>query len=263
MKTVIELVVEVFICHYKSMRKILTKKSFYDGWDNLPVLAVFNIVFFLIFIAFLFWNISFAFLILFLPFSFHLLGVNGAVFSWISYEGKGFYNYAKAIKEKWKHALLFYAICCFVFLSCLYTLPAYLTQESFGFIALGFCLLFILLLSVLLMFFYFPLAFALPKDGPLKTVKKCFLVIFDNFGFCLHCMIKNILDLAISVLTALLVPGITGLCITQNNAVRFLMKKYDWLEENNAKKLEISESELLKDDIQLLSTRNLRNLINP
>ena len=69
-------------------------------------------------------------------------------------------------------------------------------------------------LSAIALQYFFPLAMYLEADGPLKTLKKCFLLLADNLGVSFFLFVRTILDFALSVLTAMLIPGIAGISLS-------------------------------------------------
>ena len=104
----------------------------------------------------------------------------------------------------------------------------------------------------------------LPGDGPVKTLKKCFIVSFDNPGKSLFLVLHIIFDTVISVLTVGLLPGISGIMLSGAGMTKLLMKKYDWLEENPGKtKKDINWDELLEEERENVGVRTLKGMIFP
>ncbi len=82
------------------------------------------------------------------------------------------------------------------------------------------------LLSVL-----FPLRARLDKNV-VKIVKKCFLLFFDNTFYTFFLAFGTVNVLALSIFTALLLPGIAAALLWFQVAFKILMLKYDYLEKN-------------------------------
>lgn len=244
------------------MYKTLIKKSFFDGWDNILFLFLSNIVFAALIFAFFALQQTYFVYLVFLVFSIHFCGVNGAAFN-ITHEQKScFKGYLSSIK-KVGHWVLFYFVFSICFLLIFSITPIYMGQGDIIWYSIGFFVFFAALIVALNLFFYFPLALSLKNDKPLKTLKKCFLVFFDNFIFSVYCILKDICDLTISILTAFLMPGISGVAVTHNNAVLFFMLRYDWMEEKKVGKHDVSSDMYLKPLQENLKNRNLGTLFFP
>ena len=235
------------------MFKLLNKKSFFNGWDNILVLALSNVVFCAVILGVIFWDFMPAFLILFLPFSFHMMGMNAVAHKWAYNRKAEISDYTQAIKNRFWHIILFYFILCLMFYSVSFAIPYYLLQMGMIGMILGFALLWLSLLCLAALMYYFPMALEVATDSPFRTLKKCFILFFDNFTFSLKLLVKNAVDCALSVLTSFLLPGFTGISITNNNAVKFLMQMYS-AEEGE---------EFLQEDYLLMKDRNLRTLFTP
>ncbi len=100
-----------------------------------------------------------------------------------------------------------------------------------------------------------------------KCVKKSYILFFDNMGFTLGMTFVNILNLALTILTFGLVPGITGITFTSCNALRLRLYKYDWLEVNPdlspKEQRQVPWKDLLAKDKKTLGPRKLKNIFKP
>jgi hypothetical protein len=92
-----------------------------------------------------------------------------------------------------------------------------------------------------------------------KTVKKCFIILADNTGFCLFCMLAGIL------LSALLVTFPFGVLLFTDEAVRLRLLKYDWLEAHPQapRKAQIPWDELLAEERETTGKRGWRDFVFP
>jgi hypothetical protein len=76
--------------------------------------------------------------------------------------------------------------------------------------------------------------------------------------------VGSVAVLALSAFTALLIPGITGLLIWHQVALKIRLCKYDYLEENpDANRRQIPWDALLIDDRERVGKRTLRGMIFP
>lgn len=111
--------------------------------------------------------------------------------------------------------------------------------------------------------YFFPIRNRL--DGDIrKSLKKCFLLSFDNTLFTVGIAIGGFTIIIISFATAFLFPGITGLAIWYDGALKLRMYKYDYLEENpDASRRAIPWDALLYDERERVGKRTIRGMIFP
>ena len=120
------------------------------------------------------------------------------------------------------------------------------------------------IIIVLCLPYYFPLMNHLPADRPLKTARKCFIIVGDNFGFTIFFLFYNLICTALSILTMGIIPGITGMQLAAEDAVRLLMMKYDYLEENpDADRKHIPWDELIYEEREKVGPRSFKSMIFP
>jgi hypothetical protein len=82
--------------------------------------------------------------------------------------------------------------------------------------------------------------------------------------FAVGLAIGGVFIMLVSFVTAFLVPGITGLAIWYQSALRLRMYKYDYLEEHpDTPKREIPWDALIYDDRERVGKRTLRGMIFP
>lgn len=110
---------------------------------------------------------------------------------------------------------------------------------------------------------FFPLMVQLP--GSLKTIlKKCFLLFFDNPGFTIFLALHGMFTFLVSILTALLMPGVCSVTLARQGALRLLLLKYDYLEEHpEADRKKIPWEALLAEERELVGHRTLKGMIFP
>lgn len=255
------------------MKGFFIKKAFFDGWDNLIGLVLFNIVFILLFGVLLYAMslIEISGILALLAMSGVLLlfalvmgGTSGAIFNYSNYQRDSWSAFVKAFSRNLKHSLLFFVVSFLMIAVITYVIPFYLTAgKAVGLIiaVLLFWLEFLLFLGLP---FYFPLMNLLPGDRPMKTLKKCFLIVGDNIGFALFFMLYNLIVIVLSVFTLGMIPGVGGSMLAAQDAMKLIMFKYDYLEENpDADKKHIPWADLLYDEKEKVGPRTLKNMIFP
>lgn len=259
------------------------KKNFCDGWDHILWIIVFNLVSIALLVAgyiglsFIasFSEVTTIFMALAIPFAFVILCLLNCLFDSISRECSRIVNYASVeyknvfthLFDNWKDSVcltLLEAVCTLI---TVFVIPWYLEQGTMLGVLLSAFIGWFLILGILALQWYFPLKSQL-KGGFKKTVKKCFLIFFDNTGFSIFMFLYNLFLTALSPFLAFLMPCFSGIIMAQNNALRLRMYKYDWMEEHpgltpkEANKL-VPWDELLADDKETLGPRTFRSFIFP
>ena len=253
----------------------LIKKGFFDIWDNLLFVGLMNIGY-LIPLGTMYLAIgvvstetsaipSLVLIILaLLLFSLYSLAVNATTFNYSRYKKGGFSAVKEAFRYHWGHALLSFAIHLLIGFTAMFIIPFYFAIGNyFGFI-MGMILVWLIFGLVLALQYFFPLCFHMEADKPFKTLKKCFLLVADNLGVTLFLLLRTIVDLALTILTATLLPGLSGMSLSRMDTVKLLMKKYDFLEANpDATRKDINWEDLLYEEKQLVGPRSLKSMIFP
>ncbi len=249
------------------------KKSFFDGWDNFLQLILQNLVYLglllggmsLMYITvennLLFIAVSIVFLLLV---CISLGGTAESAKSWSDYSGDTWQPYVKGLKRNLRHSLFFFFLLSIIILCVAVTIPFYASFDGVIGWVLPVVMVWLLVFLALALPYYFSLMTLLPGDGPVKTLKKCFLVSFDNPGKSLFLLLHMIFDAVISILTIGLLPGVSGIMLSQQDMAKLLMKKYDWLEENPDKtKKDVNWDELLYEERENVGQRTLKGMIFP
>jgi hypothetical protein len=111
--------------------------------------------------------------------------------------------------------------------------------------------------------FYLPVRTRL-TPAIVPALKKSFIVTFDNAAFVIGVSIGAVVIAALSFFTAFLIPGIAGLAIWYQAALKLRLYKYDYLEANpEADRKSIPWDALLYDDRDRVGKRTLRGMIFP
>jgi len=266
-----------FFPYYKMMIGFLLRKTFYDLWDNmfrivllnlgflislaalvfLPALIPAQAVSIMLFLALAVWNFM------------YLSAVALSVKTISDYGGFGFVDFFQNLKQGWKAGIIFALIALFLFAVLRFIIPFYLEINWPWEIRI--LLVAVIFWAFVLSVFSFQYFFAIRSrldTKPGKIIKKCFIIFFDNPGFSIFTMINMIAMLAMSTILAFLLPGIAGMFLFIDEALRLRLMKYDWLEANPDpetphKKRKIPWDAILIEEREKTGTRTLRNFIFP
>ncbi len=272
------------------MNLFLIKKTFFDFWDHLFTLVIFNLGFLLIgFVElsffWLFFKIGVTFLVninillfLFVYYLFFLVcGILlfvyiGAVSRYLK-EIADFKNpeplvFFKYLKETYKASLIFTIIFITFFYAFFISSRFYLNinQQIFGLnigVFIFLILLFFTIISSLAVQFFFPLQSHFGTDV-MKNIKKMYLLCFDNTGFSIFLFIINFIIILISFVTLFIFLGLSINVLFLLVAFKLRLYKYDYLEEHpDCKARDIPWDELLADDRDKVGKRSFKGMIFP
>lgn len=249
------------------------KKAFFDGWDHLFTLLLLNAGF----MALLGLGILVPPLLApagaWLPLAFAALcALSGAV--WFSacvfalravadFGQLSFKAVLAALREGLLPGLQFGALALGLCAALRVGIPFYLGRGGFaGALAAG-LLLWVGVVLLLALQWYLPLKARL-GGGFRKNLRKSLVLFFDNGLFSLLLFLYNVLSLALSFFLAFLVPGLAGVALALDDALRLRLYKYDWLEANpGARRKDAPWEELLAEDRELVGKRSLKGMIFP
>ena len=250
----------------------LIKKAFFDFWDNMIRVVILNLGFIVIIGigVYLPYMLKFSTALSLIAFAVVLLGFNvyaGAAAMMArditDYKAPTFKDFKAYVTEVWKSTLILSLITGLQVIIAFIAVPFYSSVGGvlgLGAISLIFWVSIIWWLAAQ---YYFPILSRLDKE-PKKILKKCFLMLFDNTGFSIFLGIGSIATLAISIFTALLLPGVTGLLVWHQNALKLRLYKYDYLEEHpGTDKRHIPWDALLVEDRDKVGPRSLKGMIFP
>lgn len=251
------------------------KKWFFDMWDSVLKLLVLNALF-ITFIAFPLsmpgWMVA-AGLPEWLAIAVFVAGVVLSVMMVsaivyvtslsVDYQSWGLSEFWYGARHLFVRTTLFAAMNVGVFLLLRNAVPFYMAWENtlgYAAVAIMFWLgVFWIMMSQL----YLPL-YCRMGDPFFKTWKKSLLVALDNPGFTFFLLIVLVGGTIVSEFTAYMFPGIFGLIILVQGAVRLRLKKYDYLEENpEAKRNKIPWRALLQDDRTKIGRRSVKGMFFP
>ncbi len=257
------------------------KKNFCDGWDNILFLIVPNIIVTL-YAALSFFALGQVFA-LETPFAlsltclaFVILMAFGMVLVMASaenaaaianFERPSLGAYFRQIPKVFFDAIRYGALLGALGVAAFIGIPVYFSVGGILGFALCATLIFFEALLALALQWFIPLR-ALLGRGFVQTIKKCFVLFFDNTGFSVFVFFFNLFLLALSFMIFCLVPGTAGAVLSGVNALRLRLYKYDWLDahpENKSPKLrkKIPWAALIKEDEDNLGPRGFKSFFMP
>jgi hypothetical protein len=252
------------------------KKNFCDGWDTIFMLLVVNLIMVSLAVAAFFAlaavvvnqivmlaGFALFLCILMIPlFAYGSLAAQVAAFKSVTLK-----EFFIAFVRVWKDAVRFALIIAALVFMAVVALPFYLRMGGLLGIALGAVIFWFFLLSAMAFQWFIPLRFLLPQDSFFKSLKKSYIIFFDNTAFSVCYFFYQLTLMALSVVVFFLLPSFAGMALAQTNALRLRLYKYDWLqshpEEAANKKRHIPWDELLAEDRETLGPRSLRSFIFP
>lgn len=238
------------------MLTLFFRKNFYDGWDNVISLFTPNLLMDISMIVCtaacipgvtIFkeseWYLYIWILMLLLGFA--AFGVISIAWAYLAAETadygtvefKDFFKRLKtSIPDGIKYGLTVLAVLIFSVFNVKYFLfPANKEQTvTFAGLLAGFVYLWVALVIIMALS-WFPALKAKMNDGYLKCLKKCFIIFLDNLFPSIVISIYDFFLCIISIIMMGTAPGLAGIGLSRANALRLILKKYDYLEELNKK----------------------------
>ncbi|SLM19933.1 conserved membrane hypothetical protein [uncultured spirochete] len=250
----------------------LIKKSFFDGWDNLYLLAALNGVFLLVLLLFVVlpaalgaptWLIIVLVAIAIVGLSIWDAAVTDAMYSLADAKSVHFSDIKAALSRSLKLGLIMGGLNLMIVVAVAVALPFYLGQKAMWGVFAGGVLFWTMLLAMLILQ-YVPAIFARDGGTPRQAFRTALYLFADNPGFSIFLLVWRVLTFAISILTMLLAPGPAGTSLASAVAVRLRMKKYRYLKENpEANHRQIPWDDLLLEEKELVGKRTLKGMIFP
>lgn len=250
----------------------MLKKAFWDSWDNMGRILLLNLGLILLLAIPVFLPNWLGFLPLLSLISLiggvlllfvYIGGISPFIKDLVGYKSPELREIPGHIRRNGKHSLflgagslLFYGI----------VLMGFRFYGSLGnVLGLGGMafLFWIAVIVTLGLLFFLPVLNSLDRDVR-KILKKCFLLLFDNTGAAFVLFVAVLFNGVVSLALALILPGIGGILVLQETAMKLLMMKYDYLEENpEANRKKIPWGALLRDEREKVGKRTLRGTIFP
>ncbi|MGL4982620.1 MAG: hypothetical protein ACRC4W_07210 [Treponemataceae bacterium] len=271
------------------MVKLLLKKNFYEVWDNLLLFALYNFFFILMGIG-TFFFLSFASIhpillaisiFIVIPACMILLcSANKAIADLSNYKSIHIKDFFTNIPRVWKFGLLFGLFVAALIFFIVIGIPFYLSLNHFIGLFLSGVLFWLSVIFLLALQWTLPI-YAQLDNNIKKALKKSFILLFDNMKFSIYLLLNNTIFFIFLALISinypffsgllilfLVIPGLSGLLLSLNNAFKLRLYKYDWLDKQpkeNIKKLQknIPWEELLQEDEEIIGDRTLKDFIFP
>lgn len=250
----------------------LIKKAFFNFWDSMLKVILLNLGFIIIlgigvYLPYLLRSVPvLSFITIFaavILFNLYAGGASMYLGDVADYKSPEIRDLFKYIKEVWKSGLLLGIITCIQILLLVVAFPFYMSLGGIlGMVAVS-LLFWASLIWWLGSQFFFPTRKRLDTSSK-KIIKKCFILFFDNTGFTIMLALGTAATFVISIFTALLLPGIAGILLWHQEALKLRLYKYDYLEKNpDANRKQIPWESLLYDDREKVGHRTLKGMIFP
>lgn len=249
------------------------KKAFFDFWDNLFKTIILNLgyIFLLSIPVFLpYWlygihvSASIAAFAAGVLLIFVYTGAASLVARDISdYGNPGFREFFGYLKESWGTSIIFGLIVIAHMGILMVAFPVYAAMKNlFGIAAMVFIFWFSVIWALSCQY-YFPIRSRIDRN-PLKIVKKCFLLFFDNTAFTIFLAFGTVVILVLSSFTAFLLPGFAAVLIWLQAGFKLRLLKYDHFEKNpEADRGKIPWDALLVEEEERVGKRTLKGMIFP
>jgi len=120
-----------------------------------------------------------------------------------------------------------------------------------------------------LVFWFMTVIWYMPFNAQMETsvkriLRKSFLVALGNPLYSIAILIGSVLILAISIFTFTMLPGVAGMLLWHQTALKLRLYKYDWLEAHpGTPNKAIPWGELLAGENERVGKRTLKGLIFP
>jgi len=250
------------------MITVLLKKSFLHYWDNLYKLLCVNLC--LALLMALYVHLSFlqggGYLGVVIIFLFNLLiAATSLMAREISdYDSPKISLFLLAAKTLWKDALFFTGWFVLHVTVLNHIIPFYLKLGSkLAGLSLAMLLFWVCAIWWMAMIYYYPLRLRL-KCPVFKAAHKSLLLLTDNLSLSLAIVLFSSVFLILSLVTTMLMPGISFVLVFHQVAGRTLLLKYDYLESHPLEnKNDVPWSLLLRDDLEIIGSRSLKEIIFP
>lgn len=273
------------------MFRFLLKKNFCDIWDNLFHLLVINLIDLALLMAGVFLihlsssSVIFTDMFKGVLIALSVFFTNCLISTFVFAEGENVSKIADFSSPKYKlffkniipsfkigiqFGLFVSALMLISFVSIPYYFNMWLPSDGSKGNILGLAFMSVIfwfmVISALALQWFMPVR-NLMKNNFLKCLKKSYILFFDNTILSVKLGIINLFELFISIFTIGMVCSFNGIMLTNTNALRLLLYKYDWYEVNpdltKEQKSEVPWEELLEKDKNTLGPRKFKSFFFP
>lgn len=246
------------------------KKAFFDFWDNMAALLLFNFSYLLcfgllIFIPFFGGN-NLIFYLLWLLVCLIMFFLTGTLYAFTKdiadYRSPGIGDLPSALLKSIKPSLFIFALFAFILIVNYSAFQYYVLvmQGFFGYMFFITLISFSIILLVALQYF-FPIYFRIDQKI-IKTLRYCLVLFFSNTFFSLASFIWGLLIGTLSLFTLGLVPGFSALIVWFNTATKLRLYKHYYQQENPEERI-VPWDKLLKEDNKNIGPRSLKGMFFP
>lgn len=250
----------------------MLKKAFWDTWDNMGRILLINLIMILLLIIPIFipqWLVNIpvlsvgALIIGVLAIFLYMGGASRYIRDLVAYKSPELKDIPQHIKDTWRQSLFFGAGSLLFYFICYIGFRFYNQLGNLmGVIGMAFLFWIFVLVSIASTFF-FPILNSLDSDIR-KILKKSFILLFDNTGAAVILFAAVLFNAGLSLVLAFILPGIGGILVLLESAMKLIMMKYDYLEENpDANRKKIPWGALLRDEREKVGKRSLKGTIFP
>jgi uncharacterized membrane protein YesL len=254
------------------MTGFFIKKAFFDGWDNLLTLALFNIGYVVIIVMILAaptlspssLPVTLTLLLISI-FLFYLYSGGVARFlGELSFDrGPELRQFFTYVRKTWRTSVTLASITSIQLIVLAIGFPFYLSMGGVFAMAALSILFWVSVLWYLVSLWVYPVSVQLETSVKMQ-LKKSLILFLDNSGFTLFLAIYTLFNFAFSVATAFLIPGFAGIRLSRQIALKLRMYKYDYLEEHpNSQKQPIPWGALLVEEREKIGRRSLKGMVFP
>ena len=254
------------------------KKNFCDGWDNFLFVVITNAITLALAVG-IWFAISFTITTPVVSLAIFVLGIClltvyscslsnccARIADFKSVSIKSVFANCKNVLKTALALGIFISILVFI---VVFAIPFYFNMNAFSgnflWLILGSLLMWFVLITAFALLWFFPL-YSQIGGGFLKNLKKSYIVMFDNIFFTMFLAIYVIFLLVFSLLLASFAPGVSGVLLATNNALRLRLYKYDWMEANPYEvkmKRRIPWDELTAEDNEKVGDRSFKSFLFP
>lgn len=253
------------------MFRFFLKKSFYDGWDSMFILAAFNAALLAILAVGILVPARLSapsIRVIDLLFLCLASGIwsSTAAFSFARIAGFrtcAFDDVKAAMRDGLVAGLQFGAMLAVVAATATVSLPFYASIGGTTGLFLAGLLFWLLATMVLTMQYFLPIK-AITGAPFVEAIRLAFFMMMDAPLFALALALDGLVCVLLSPLVAFLLPGAAGAALAATEAARLRLYKFDWLRQTaGATRQSVPWNTLLADDIERLGDRRLKDFMFP
>lgn len=222
------------------MYRFLFRKTVFGGWDHILGLFLANIGYLILLAAGALWWFLYVSDRLALPLLFLLIAVTVLISSCYTMgiagytanigsgaaKGRALEGTVSAVRSHVPHVMMYAFITLVIIIELLFAFPFYMSMGGFMGPLMAFISLFLTVFLITGFKYYLPLCYLRPEEGVVGAVKYSFAYALDNKGITLFLLFITALCLLISVPFVGIIPGFTGILLTDTCMADLLNRRY-------------------------------------